>query len=349
MKKIFCVLLSVFLLLSFSMVALAENNEDATAQSEEEVILFSASDETDAPLLGSSPEGSEESKDDVLVLSPENGDGDPVLTIGASPALIVDNAGLLTEDEVSQLSEEALRISDAYDMDVAVYTVSTLDGKDPMDAADDFFDYNGYGRGEDRSGIMFFLAMESRDWWVTTRGRGIDVFNDGTIEYIFDNMSSSLSGGNYYFAFSSYLSDCEECLRAENRGEAIPGEDIPYDPTPYDPSQNAPVVERRNGALSPIAIVLALVVGFLLSMIPLGSMKKQINNVAFQSSASGYTRKDSLHIRNSRDIFLYQNVTKTPIPHDDSSSSSHSSGGRSGGGIHVSSSGATHGGHGGKF
>ena len=344
MKKALSLLFCLLFFLCLTVSAFAESSTDSASPDEEEtIVLFAAESEEEEEtmvILGESEIGLDEGQDSVI-------------TIGAHPAQIVDYAGLLTEEERLALENEALRISETYDMDVTVCLSNTLDGKEPVDAADDFFDYNGYGRGEDRSGIVFYIAMESRDWWVSTRGRGIDVFNDGTIEYIFNDMSYWLSSGDFYAAFTNYLNDCEECLRCEANGEPIPGADDPFEPYPYDPDNpDGPYVPSgptRNPALHPFSALLAIGAGFLLSMIPIGSMKKQINNVSFQNSATGYAKRDSLNLRNSQDIFLYQNVSKTPIVRNESSSGSSGGGFRSGGGVHTSSSGASHGGHGGKF
>ena len=37
-----------------------------------------------------------------------------------------------------------------------------------MEAADDFFDYNGYGLGDDRSGVLLYINMSTRDVWIST-------------------------------------------------------------------------------------------------------------------------------------------------------------------------------------
>ena len=63
-------------------------------------------------------------------------------------------------------------------MNVVVVTENSLDGKSAQDYADDFFDYNGHGYGDDDSGVLFLIGMDERKWAITTYGYGITAFTD---------------------------------------------------------------------------------------------------------------------------------------------------------------------------
>ena len=89
-----------------------------------------------------------------------------------NPNRVVDMADLLTDSEEQALNAQLREISERQQMDVVVVTVDSTDGKTPMEYADDYFDYNGYGYGESRDGVLLLISMEERDWWVTTTGRG---------------------------------------------------------------------------------------------------------------------------------------------------------------------------------
>ena len=54
---------------------------------------------------------------------------------------IMDEAGLLTEEERAELEERAQSIANAYGMDVVIVTNDSLDGKTATEYADDYFDY----------------------------------------------------------------------------------------------------------------------------------------------------------------------------------------------------------------
>lgn len=52
-------------------------------------------------------------------------------------------------------------------------TEESINGAEPMDYADDYFDYKGYGMGEDKSGILFLVTMSERKFWMSTHGDAI--------------------------------------------------------------------------------------------------------------------------------------------------------------------------------
>ena len=125
------------------------------------------------------------------------------------PARLVDDGDLLSEQEEKRLESRLDQISEDYDCDVAVVTEESINGAEPMDYADDYFDYKGYGMGEDKSGILFLVTMSERKFWMSTHGDAIDTFTDSGLEYIQDQIKSDLSDGNYYDAFDSFASLCE--------------------------------------------------------------------------------------------------------------------------------------------
>ena len=64
-----------------------------------------------------------------------------VMAENGHPARLVDNAGLLDEDEALELESKLDEISQEYDCDVVILTEETINGAEPMDYADDYFDY----------------------------------------------------------------------------------------------------------------------------------------------------------------------------------------------------------------
>lgn len=237
---------------------------------------------------------------------------------------LVDNADLLTDIEESTLLSKLNEISERQQADVVVVTADTLDGKMPMDYADDFYDYNGYGFGADKDGVLLLVSMEDRDWWMSTTGYGITAITDAGIEYISEKFLSDLSDGDYADAFTTYAELCDDFFTQARSGQ-------PYD-TGHMPKQ--PFNIARN-------LLIALIVGFVIALIATGVMKGKLKTVRFQSAASNYVKANSMNVTESRDMFLYTHVDRRAKPKDTDSSSGSST--------HTSSSGSTHGGGGGKF
>ena len=96
----------------------------------------------------------------------------------------VDEAGLLTGSEGSDLLDQLNEISERQQVDVVVVTVDSLEGASATEYADDFYDLNGYGFGDEGDGILLLISMEERDWAISTSGFGITAFTDAGLEYL---------------------------------------------------------------------------------------------------------------------------------------------------------------------
>lgn len=237
---------------------------------------------------------------------------------------LVDNADLLTDSEESALLQKLDEISERQQADIVVVTADTIDGKTPMEYADDFYDYNGYGYGEECDGVLLLVSMEDRDWWITTTGYGITALTDAGIEYISEKFLSDLSDGEYAAAFTTYVELCDEFFTQAKTGEPYDVGHMPKEP--FDFGMN---------------LLIALIIGFVVALIATNAMKGKLKTVGFQSAAGSYVKAGSMNVTESRDMFLYTNVSRTARPKESSSGGGSST--------HTSSSGSSHGGGGGKF
>ena len=125
-------------------------------------------------------------------------------------ARVRDSAELLTESEESTLAAKLDEIRIRQKVDIVVVTTTTLNGQTPRDYADDYFDYNGFGYGENRDGVLLLISTEESDWYISTHGYAITVFTDAGIEYIGGQMRGDLSDGDFAGAFDTFarLSEC---------------------------------------------------------------------------------------------------------------------------------------------
>ena len=249
------------------------------------------------------------------------------------PPRLVDEADLLTDEEETELIGELDRISLEQGVDVAIVTVVSTDGKSPEEYADDYFDYNGYGLGEDRSGLLMLRSLDPRYIHISTCGKAIEYFTDSAIDSIFDDIESAVHAENYAAAFGIFANRCENIIINGKNSSFIPDDD---EHTPH--FWYGPHLQFHH-------ILIALAIGFVLSLIPMGIMKSSMKSVEKKTEAQDYVLRDSIKLTNSSDMFLYKNVTKTEIEHESSSGGGFSGGG-GGSSTHTSSSGATHGGGG---
>ncbi len=258
--------------------------------------------------------------------------------------LFVDDAYLVSDTNEQKLIEKLEKISKERQCEVAIVTVDGLDGKDITAAADDYFDYNGYGYGYDDSGILLMIDMDEREWATSTYGFAITAFTDYQQDIIMDKVAVYLSDDNYYKAFTTFADLCDKTLESARNGNIIdsPDDDFYDNDYDYDNNDNESVFEVISGP-----IFFGLIVGVVAALIGTGNMKKKLKSVRRQPSAKDYLRKGSLNLTASSDVFLYRNVSK--IKRETSSGGGTRS--RSGGGsrTHSSSSGRSHGGRRGKF
>lgn len=236
---------------------------------------------------------------------------------------IVDDADLLSDSEEAALREKLEEIRVRQKMDIVIVTAKTLNGATPAEYADDTYDYNSYGYGSNRDGLLLLISMEDRDWYISTTGYGITTFTDAGIQYIGNKIKEPLSDGDYAAAFNTFAELCDDFITKARTGK------------PYD-SGNMPKEPMKPGW-----ILAAIIAGFILSFITVGTMKSKLKTVRFQPAANSYMKEGSMNITESRDMFLYNTVTRTAKPKDNDSGGGSST--------HTSSSGTSHGGGGGKF
>ena len=254
----------------------------------------------------------------------------------ASLPMIVDKADLLSSTEEAALEETAQQLRSQFEMDIVILTVHSLIGKSAQDYADDYYDDNGYGYGAGGSGCLFLLAMEEREWYISTCGDTIYALTDYGIQTLGETALSHLSGDNYADVFQVYLSLISDYLYAYQNDSPIDG-NADYSDDYYHGSQETIVYYEEDSSPS---ILLSLLIGMAAALVSVLVMRSSMNSRRKKHSASGYMKEDSFRLKRHQDLFLYSNVSKVRKQQNNSS------GGSS---VHRSSGGRSHGGGGGKF
>ena len=243
---------------------------------------------------------------------------------------LVDDANLFTAEQEATLLARLDEISERQRCDVVIVTVASIGRKSPTAFADDYYDYNGYGHGDNDDGILFLLSMEERDWAISTYSFGLTAFTDAGQAYIFNAIKSDLGSDRYYDAFDKYVTLCDEFLTAARNGDPIDTHNLPK--------------TSVDKVMSVIGWIFMLGICFLVSHFIMKSLKRSsARPLSTKQTAHGYTVEGSLIVTRSEDEFLHKNVSQTVRV------STTSSGGGGGSSSHSSSSGRSHGGSSGKF
>ena len=216
-------------------------------------------------------------------------------------SLVEDYADVLTDSEEADLLAKLEALGAANDIEVGVVTVDSYEGKDPQAFADDFYDYNGYGYGENDDGfIVVFNTGEgdgNRNLAISTHGKGIDLLTDMEIDVIIEMMITPIKNGDFAGAFDNFVSECENAV---------------------------------DTSVSLLAIPLAIAIGFGLAFLIVKIQASKLKTVVQKADAADYVGNVVLTYQN--DQFMYRNVTSSPKAKSDSSSTHTSSSGRTHGG-----------------
>ncbi len=90
--------------------------------------------------------------------------------------------------------------------------MSDIGGQNVREFAKDWYRDYDLGYGEGKSGILFLIALDSRDYVTITYGGGVTAFTDYRIAQIEDKIVPMLSDGTYYKASETYIEMCADTL-----------------------------------------------------------------------------------------------------------------------------------------
>lgn len=236
---------------------------------------------------------------------------------------LVDDAGIMNAEEENVLIEKLDEISERQNFDIVIVTTASLEEKTPEEYADDWYDYNGYGLGQNRDGVLFLVSTVERDWWISMYGCGIEFITDAGREYIAEKFLPHLKKNEYYEAFTVFAELCDEFISQAKKGQ------------PYD------VNNLPKGSVSSKWILIDIAVGLLLGIMITKGQTSKLKTVRKQNAAQNYIVPGSQMITIQMDNFVNRSISQRMIVKQ-----SQNSGGSN---THKSSSGETHGGGGGKF
>ena len=263
----------------------------------------------------------------------------PAAAVNQTPgSRVADGAGLLTESERNALVEQLDALSEQHSCDIVVVTAASCGGKTPQAYADDYYDQNGYG--QNRDGVLLLVSMEERDWYISTTGRGIDVFSDAIIEKIGKSIRSYLSASDYSAAFQRFASLAGQYLNGAKTPQ-VTEQGQAQGITP-EPELETEPESGQEEHLSPLTVIIAAcAIGLAAALAVTLTLKSKMNSVQKQVYARNYIR-GGVQLTRANEIFLYRTVNRTALPKENNHTGSGSS-------THRSSSGTRHGGGGGKF
>jgi len=232
---------------------------------------------------------------------------------------IYDFANLLSDSEEEKLYKEVKEYINKCKMDMAIVTIDQNNKYNAQQYADDFYDYNYFGMGNDYSGILFLIDMDTREIWISTEGKAIERYKD-YIDAILDYAYEKGPDENPYKCAQEFIKKAKL-----------------YGNPNYEATRKT---KKIIGA--------SLIGGIVFSGIIVYFKAKKHKNVKREIKGDNYLNKSSINFTLVEDIFVETHTYKERIE-TESTSSGGSYRSSSSSSSHRSSSGRSHGGGGRRF
>lgn len=261
---------------------------------------------------------------------------------------VYDDAGLFSADEAAALEQRIAELRQQHGYDFAVHTADS-GVYDTADYADTFYEDMGFGTGEEYSGVLFFIDMQSRTTFISTSGHLINIIDDAREEEIFDAQMDYLSAGDFGGAMLASLDMASQYI-ADGPVEGYYG---------YDETTGELLNPSDYGGYEEPGFSLARMLGGLAGGLALGLLAGVIARAAISRSyarrykpvAYDIERNARLNLTASDSNVVNKFVTTRRIPRNNNSGGggSFGRGGGGGSGVRISSGGRSHGGGGRRF
>ena len=219
----------------------------------------------------------------------------------AKDSYVLDDYGLYDSSTRQELEQSASQLASTYGVAPYLVVVDDIGSQTVRSFAESYWLDHELGIGSDASGIMFLIAVDSRDYVTITHGTGIYAFTDYGIEQLEDAVVSYLGDDEWEDAAECYYEQCSSILAfCADKGE------------PFD-SHNDPAARVvALGMAFAIALLLALAVAFIVRRI----LKGQLKSVAAGSSAASFLA-GSVVLTAQQDVFTGSHVSVVPLPKND--------------------------------
>lgn len=239
------------------------------------------------------------------------------LNVWAQQDNLIDEMQLLSRSEQQSLKQLIQDTKTKTNLDIVIYTTDALSIQPAELAAANYYEEHNYGLNESKDGIILLIALNERDYAIATHGVAIEIFSDNTLAKIENSFLPDLSKGNYYAAFSTFVSDVDHYVTIDREGKIVTMSDR--------------WLYFGIGALVVILITIATIIILI----------RQLNTAKLMKTSANYIVDDSFKLSKHHDYFVtsHTSVVKKPEPKS----------GNGGSSTFTSSGGSTFGGSSGKF
>ena len=220
----------------------------------------------------------------------------PALAAGFDEAelyFVTDEAGLLSEQEWSDLEARAEEISLKYKCGVYNFA-NYADGNDVVEAAKNLYREYTLGYGGERSGVLLLLSMAERDYDLLAYGYGNTAFTDYGKDQLAEKFLDNFKDDDWYGGFQDYLEKSGSMLQSAREGH------------PLDVDGN-PLIRLAGIGIS---LLVGCVAAFVIAV---GVSDRMMKSVSAKTKADTYLIAGSVEITGREDHFTHTTETRTKI------------------------------------
>lgn len=129
---------------------------------------------------------------------------------------VVDVADLFTDEEEALMETRLAEIRAELEKDVVIFTDVSAYGLGHDIYSADFYDFNGYGIGDEYEGAVLFICMDPSDrgWWTCCTGpetRGL--YTEEVANQIDDMLYDHMVNGDYYRGVAEWIENFRRLLK----------------------------------------------------------------------------------------------------------------------------------------
>lgn len=237
---------------------------------------------------------------------------------------VYDPDSILEETDAKALSSQAAELVDAYDCGVYLCTVSDFTAygyEDIYEFAQDYYEENLLGCGEERDGILLALSTETRDVSLAIYGPWAQtVFTDYAQELVWDAVLEDFGNSDWSTGCQNYLTICQVLLSdaagtASAGTPAAPGGDLPEHIHYGNDVVHTQTQQISFAAALGKAVAMSFLPAVIIAFVACGVMKRKMKTARKASGASAYVT-GSVDLKVRTDHYTHSTVVRTPINRD---------------------------------
>lgn len=214
---------------------------------------------------------------------------------------IYDFADIFSSTEEELLYSQVYHFIKSTNLDLAIVTIKYNNKHNTPMYANDFYDYNDFGIGDNRDGLLLLIDMDTKKIYLSSTGKAINIYTDERVNKILNNVFGYYSNNEYYKGTSIFIN------YALSYTQVSPDEDAHY-----VVDDSGKLTKSRKGIL--ISGIFAIIVT-VVSLLVMASKNKR---ASIAHTSYGYLNKDTLNIKMVADNFVGESVTKEKIDNDSS-------------------------------